>query len=72
MPPIKEEVEQITGSFKFVNTYSSGSKAVHWFLSNIDDLDINKVLIGAGCYISGDSSSTFTKLSPSIMNEDNT
>ena len=72
MSLLKETVEQVTGSFKFVNTYSSGSKAVHWVLSNIGKLDINKVLIGYGCYVSGDSSSTFTKLSTSMINKDKT
>eukprot|EP00957_Ditylum_brightwellii_P114199 8706635-Ditylum_brightwellii.AAC.1 len=60
------------GSFKLVNTCSSGSKAVQWIISNIGNLDINKVLIGSGCYISCDSSSCFTKLSASMMNNDNT
>ena len=72
MSLLKETVEQVTGSFKFVNTYSSGSKAVQWVLSNIGELDINKVLIGSGCYVSGDSSSTFTKLTTLTMNKDNT
>ena len=72
MSLLKETVEQVTGSFKFVNTYSSGSKAVQWVLSNICELDINKVFIGSGCYVSGDSSSTFTKLTTSTMNKDNT
>eukprot|EP00957_Ditylum_brightwellii_P187790 14299153-Ditylum_brightwellii.AAC.1 len=48
------------------------SKAVHWVLSNIGELDISKVLIESSCYVSGDSSSIFTKLSISMMNEDNT
>eukprot|EP00957_Ditylum_brightwellii_P009312 704598-Ditylum_brightwellii.AAC.1 len=60
------------GSFKFVNTYSSGSKAIQWTLSNIGELDINKVLIESGCYVSGYSSSSFTKFSTSTMNKDNT
>jgi hypothetical protein len=69
---LKQEVEQVTGPFKFVNAYSSGSKAVQWVLSNIGELDINKVMIRSGCYVSGDSSSTFTKLTTSTMNKDNT
>eukprot|EP00957_Ditylum_brightwellii_P045955 3486207-Ditylum_brightwellii.AAC.1 len=60
------------GSFKFANTYFSESKAIHWVLSNIGELDINKVLIGSGCFVSGDSPSTFTKLSTAMMNKDNT
>eukprot|EP00957_Ditylum_brightwellii_P137017 10447521-Ditylum_brightwellii.AAC.1 len=71
MSLLKEEVEQVIGSFKFVNTYSSGFKAVHWVFSNIGELNTNKVLIGSGRYVSGDSSSTFTKLSTSMMNKDN-
>eukprot|EP00957_Ditylum_brightwellii_P094933 7229567-Ditylum_brightwellii.AAC.1 len=43
MSLLKQEVEQVMGTFKFVNTYSSGSKSVHWALSNIGELDINKL-----------------------------
>eukprot|EP00957_Ditylum_brightwellii_P004661 354421-Ditylum_brightwellii.AAC.1 len=71
MSLLKQEVEQVTGPFKFFNTYSSGSKAVQWVLSNIGELEINKVLIGSGCYVSGNSSLTFTKLTTSMMNKDN-
>ena len=52
---LKQEVEQVAGSFKFVNTYYLGSNALQWDLSSIGELDINKVLIGSGCYVSGDS-----------------
>eukprot|EP00957_Ditylum_brightwellii_P145310 11067360-Ditylum_brightwellii.AAC.1 len=72
MSLLKEEVEKVTDSFKFVNTYSSGFKTVQWIISNIGNLDTNKVLIGSGCYVSGDSSSSFTKLFTSMMNNDNT
>eukprot|EP00957_Ditylum_brightwellii_P003147 239186-Ditylum_brightwellii.AAC.1 len=72
MSLLKQEVEQVTDSFKFINTYSSESKDVQWDLGNIGELDTNKVLIVSDCYDSGGSSSTFTKLSNSMMNKDNT
>eukprot|EP00957_Ditylum_brightwellii_P209142 15360529-Ditylum_brightwellii.AAC.1 len=53
------------GSFKFVNSCSSGAKVVQWIISNIGNLDINKVLIGSGCYVAGDSSAATTRLSTS-------
>ena len=69
---LKDLLDKHCHPFKFVNTFASGSKANQWILSNIGELNINKVLIGSGSYISGDSFSIYSTLSTSFINGDGT
>jgi len=42
---LKTRIDENCHPFKFVNTFASGSKANQWILSNIGELNINKVLL---------------------------
>ena len=63
---LREEVNKACKPFKFVTATASGSKAVQWILSNQDDL--NSVLIGSGCYVSGDDFHVYSKLRTGTIN----
>ena len=66
---LSEEFNKAWTAFKFITATASGSKAVQWVLSNQED--INSVLIGSGCYVSGDEFHIISKMSTAIITKEN-
>eukprot|EP00957_Ditylum_brightwellii_P043760 3318244-Ditylum_brightwellii.AAC.1 len=56
--------------FKLINTYSSGSQAIQWYIIQLSKINVERILFACGSYVSGEGNSYVPSLSTAALIEE--